>query len=236
MTYRLIRGLPLDHPEETHLAAIREFAQPFGYLEERGGAIVHDVRPTPGHEETQSSLGKAAFDAHSDVAFLPPAARPEFLSLFCIENEGRTATLVWELERLLSALPARIVSLLGEPVFEQIPPLTFQSALGREPLRGHRILNGGAIAYSAQGTRAGTSPESREALQAFEDAIGRTEPDRVTLEPGSLLILDNLHSLHGRERICGARWLQRIYSRRDLSTLAAGATADPAVFRAAALR
>jgi alpha-ketoglutarate-dependent taurine dioxygenase len=58
----------------------------------------------------------------------------------------------------------------------------------------------------------------------------------VALEPGSLLILDNLRSLHGRETICGARWLQRIYSRRDLAPMAAGATADRSVFRAAALR
>lgn len=236
MSYRLIRGLPLDRPEETHLAAIREFAQPFGYLEERAGAIVHDVRPAPGHEETQSSLGKAAFDAHSDVAFLPPPARPEFLSLFCIENEGRTATLVWELDHLLGTLPDSVVRLLAEPIFEQVPPLTFQAALGSEPLRGHRILDGGTVAYSAQGTRAGSSTESGNALKAFEDAIDCVEPERVTLEPGSLLILDNLRSLHGRETICGARWLQRIYSRRDLAPLASGATGDPAIFRAAALR
>jgi L-asparagine oxygenase len=236
MTYRLIRGLSLDHPERTHLDAIREFARPFGYLEERDGAIVHDVRPSAGMEQTQSSLGRAAFDAHSDVAFLPPHARPEFLSLFCIENQGRTATLVWELERILASLPGRIVDLLSQPIFEQIPPLTFQAVLGSQPLTGHRILEDGAVAYSAQGTRAGSSPESRESLKAFEDALDRTAPKRVTLEPGSLLVLDNLRSLHGREAICGARWLQRIYSRRDLSTLAAGATSDPAVFRASALR
>jgi L-asparagine oxygenase len=236
MTYRIIRGLSLARPEEEHLAAIREFAQPFGYLEERAGAIIHDVRPMPGQEQTQSSLGKAAFDAHSDVAFLPPAARPEFLSLFCIENEGRTATLVWDLDRLLAALPERIIGLLSQPIFQQIPPLTFQAALGAGPLPGHRILDGGTVAYSAQGTRAGDTAESREALAAFESAIERTEPERVALEPGSLLILDNLRSLHGREKICGARWLQRIYSRRDLAALAAGATNDPAVFRAAALR
>jgi L-asparagine oxygenase len=236
MTHRLIRGLPVDRPEETHLQAIREFAQPFGYLEERDGAIVHDVRPVPGHEEAQSSLGQAAFDAHSDVAFLPPSARPQFLSLFCIENEGRTATLVWDLDRLLAMLPDRVVQLLSQPIFKQIPPLTFQAALGAQPLPGHRILEGGSVAYSAQGTRAGDGPGSREALQAFEEAIDRAEPERVTLEPGSLLILDNLHSLHGRETICGARWLQRIYSRHDLAPLAAGATAERAVFRAAALR
>ena len=236
MMYRLIRGLSLARPEEAHLAAIREFAQPFGYLEERAGALIHDVRPAPGHEHTQSSLGKAAFDAHSDVAFLPPSARPEFLSLYCIENEGRTATLVWDLERLVAKLSQRIVRLLSEPIFEQIPPMTFQAALGTEPLKGHRILADGTVAYSAQGTRAGGSDESREALEAFEAAIDRTEPERVALEPGSLLILDNLRSLHGRETICGARWLQRIYSRRDLRTLTAGATADPAVFSAAALR
>jgi alpha-ketoglutarate-dependent taurine dioxygenase len=80
------------------------------------------------------------------------------------------------------------------------------------------------------------SPESREAIEAFEAAIGRVEPERVALDPGSLLILDNLHSLHGRETICGARWLQRVYSRRDLASMAAGATDDPSVFRAAALR
>ncbi len=240
-SYRLVRGLPVDRPEEAHLAEVRAIAQPFGYLEERNGAIVHDVRPAPGHEESQSSLGKAAFDPHSDVAFLGPLHRPEFLSLLCIQNEGRTATLVWELDDILSRLSTSIIEALAQPSFTQAPPMTFQAVLGEAPLLGHAVLARGAtgewtVAYSAQGTRANETSASREALDAFETAIGESEPARIALKPGSLLILDNLHSLHGREAICGARWLQRVYSRRDLRTMSQGATPDPAVFSAAGLR
>jgi len=194
------------------LERLAKYGEPFGYPEERDGAIVHDLKPALGLEATQSSLGRAAFLPHTDAAFLPVAQRPRLLALLGINNEARSATLLYPLDDVLARLDAETIDALMRPDFEQIPPLTFQAKLGSAPLPGHRVLARGddgryVVAYSAQGTRGG------EALRRFEDALASVTPGRFVIEPGDLLLIDNLHSLHGREVIVGPRHLQRVYLR-----------------------
>ncbi|MDX2180530.1 MAG: hypothetical protein SFV18_13120 [Bryobacteraceae bacterium] len=194
------------------LDRVAKYGEPFGYPEERDGAIVHDLKPAPGLEATQSSLGRAAFLPHTDAAFLPVAQRPRLLALLGINNDARSATLLYPLDSVLARLDAATISALAQPDFEQIPPLTFQAKLGSAPLPGHRVLTLGddgryIVAYSAQGTRGG------EAIRLFEDALAAVTPERFVIEPGDLLLIDNLHALHGREVIVGPRHLQRVYLR-----------------------
>lgn len=197
------------------LNVLREFGEPFGYPEERDGAIIHDLRPAPGLEETQSSLGRAAFLPHTDAAFLPVEERPQKLALLGLNNEAQSATLLYRLEDVLAKLSPEIVAKLEQPLFEQVPPLTFQVKLGSAPRKGHRILARDRyaefqVAYSAQGTQGGEAPD---ALAAFEKALEDTSPIRFVIQPGDLLIFDNLRLLHGREVIVGPRHLQRVYLR-----------------------
>lgn len=218
--------------ESQLLDAVREFGEPFGYQEERAGALIHDVRPEAGYEETQSSKGRAEFHAHTDCTFLPARYRPEFLSLYCIVNEARAATLLWPVENLITALDEQSRQVLGQSRFVQHAPLTFGL---EKPITAHRVLDSGRIAYSAQGTRA-TDAETEAALSNLENAIQGTPPRRIVLEPGDLLVFSNLTALHGREEIHGERWLRRMYLRRDLSALRRDAATDREnVFRAAAL-
>ena len=207
----LLHGVSPDALLET----LSPFGVPFGYPEERDGAIVHDLRPAPGLEETQSSLGRAAFLPHTDAAFLPEEKRPRRLALLGINNDAQAATLLYRLDDVVSQLPEATLLTLSQPHFEQIPPFTFQAKLGADPLPGHRILSRDSdgrwqVAYSAQGTKGGSAPE---ALKEFEAALAQTPPLRFVLGPGDLLIFDNLRYLHGREEIVGSRHLQRVYLR-----------------------
>lgn len=209
--YILLQGVT---PSEL-LKRVRDYGEPFGYQEEREGLIVHDLTPAIGQEATQSSLGRAEFLPHTDAAFLPVEERPAKLALLGINNEAQSATLIYRLDDVLAKLDPATIAQLEQPIFEQIPPLTFQAKLGSAPRKGHQILtrdeNGAfVVAYSAQGTRGGEAPD---ALEAFEQALEKTQPVRFVIEPGDLLIFDNLHCLHGREVIVGPRHLQRVYLR-----------------------
>ncbi len=209
--YILLQGVT---PSEL-LEKVQPYGQPFGYQEERDGLIVHDLTPAVGQEATQSSLGRAEFLPHTDAAFLPVEERPARLALLGINNDAKSATLIYRLTDVLSHLDAETVEKLQQPLFEQIPPLTFQGKLGSDPRKGHRIVtrdeNGEfVVAYSAQGTRGGEAPE---VLAAFEEALKATTPIRFVIGPEDLLIFDNLHCLHGREVIVGPRHLQRVYLR-----------------------
>jgi len=225
---RLRRGIP----QSQLLDAVREFGEPFGYEEERGGALIHDVRPEAGYEGTQSSKGRAEFHAHTDCTFLPARYRPEFLSLYCISNEAKAATLLWPVETLIAAINEKTLRILGQSRFVQHAPLTFGL---EKPISAHRVLDGNRIAYSAQGTRS-TDDETAAALAVLENTIQQTEPTRIVLEPGDLLVFSNQTALHGREEIRGERWLRRIYLRRDVSALRKdAATNRPNVFQASAV-
>lgn len=224
----LRRGIP--HAQL--LDAVREFGEPFGYEEERGGALIHDVRPEEGYEETQSSKGRAEFHAHTDCTFLPARYRPEFLSLYCISNEAKAATLLWPVEDLIDSLDEKTRRVLQQSRFVQHAPLTFGL---EKPISAHRVLDGQRIAYSAQGTKP-TDDETAAALASLEDAVQRTHPMRIVLEPEDLLVFSNLTALHGREEIRGERWLRRIYLRKDLGALRCdAATSRENVFCAAAV-
>ncbi len=211
----LLRGVAT----ESLLTTLRPFGEPFGYPEERDGAIVHDLRPAAGFEATQSSLGRVAFLPHTDAAFLPAALRPQRLALLGLHNEAGAATLLYPIDEVLANLRAETrlatIDQLAQPLYQQVPPLTFQPKLGTAPIPGHRILERSPagtwwVAYSAQGTKAGGGPD---ALAEFEAALAATDPVRIVLGPGDLLIFDNLRCLHGREAIVGPRHLQRVYLR-----------------------
>ncbi len=209
--YILLQGVT---PSEL-LEKVSQYGEPFGYQEERDGLIVHDLTPAVGQEATQSSYGRAEFLPHTDAAFLPLEERPAKLALLGLNNDAQSATLIYRLTDVLSHLDETTIGKLEQPLFEQIPPLTFQNKLGSEPRKGHRILsrdeNGQfVVAYSAQGTRGGEAPE---VLEAFEAALRKTTPIRFVIQPEELLIFDNLHCLHGREVIVGPRHLQRVYLR-----------------------
>lgn len=224
--------------EAVHLGIARQVAQVFGFLEEEEGAIFHQIAPKVGREESQSNGGVVPFHPHSDDAFLFRQHRPEFLSLFGLLNERAAPTWMFPVEGILAHLAADVVETLERPVFRHAPPQSFHMGLDGTSLHPliERHEGGWEVSYNTVRT-SGVDGEAEGALEAFREALPKAPHGEVVIAPGTLAIFSNLRHLHGRGAISGRRWLQRLYSRRDLSALRAdGGVAEPGlVFEAARL-
>jgi hypothetical protein len=65
----------------------------------------------------------------------------------------------------------------------------------------------------------GVDPQATSSLGVLLDVLRQFRPHCIKLEPGDLLIFDNLRAMHARTAFAGSRWLQRVYLRPDLSAL-----------------
>jgi L-asparagine oxygenase len=252
----VIENLPVDTPpvappvdnfrpagkaaisEAVHLGIVRQLAQVFGFQEEEEGAIFHQIAPKAGREHSQSNGGVVPFHPHSDDAFLFRQHRPEFLSLFGLLNERAAPTWLFPVEGILEHLTPAVVERLERPVFRHAPPQSFH--MGMDGMSLHPVIeqqaSGWEVSYNTVRT-SGVDAAADAALAAFREALQKAPHREVVIAPGTLVIFSNLRHLHGRGAISGRRWLQRLYSRRDLSALRADSgVAEPGlVFQASRL-
>jgi L-asparagine oxygenase len=252
----VLQNLPLDSPvlepprdnfrplgkpavsEAVHLGIVRLLAQVFGFEEEEEGALFHQIAPKLGREDSQSNGGIVPFKPHSDDAFLFREHRPEFLSLFGLLNERSAPTWLFPVEEILAQLDSKIIDRLQRPDFIHAPPTSFLTGGVEIPATTHPVAehsaDGWEVSFNSVRTSAFT-PDAEAALNAFREALQRAPHSEVVIGPGTLVIFSNLRHLHGRGAIRGKRWLQRLYSRRDLSALrAASGVAEPALIFSAA--
>lgn len=208
--------------ESVHLGVVRQFAQVFGFEEEENGALFHQVAPKNGRESTQSNGGVVPFLPHSDAAFLLRCHRPEFLSLFGLLNERAAVTSLVSVDRIIENISPSMIDRLCQPIFRQAPPLSFLQGGGDVAAATHPVLEKSGGRWEVAFNSARTRPEGMEAaaaLDALKTALRMVPATDVTIQPGSLLLFSNLRTLHSRSAIRGRRWLQRLYSRRDLTAL-----------------
>jgi L-asparagine oxygenase len=224
--------------EAVHLGIVRQLAQVFGFQEEEEGAIFHQIAPKAGREHSQSNGGVVPFHPHSDDAFLFRQHRPEFLSLYGLLNERAAPTWLFPVEGILERLTPDVVERLERPVFRHAAPQSFHMGLDGMSLHPvvERQSGGWEVSYNTVRT-SGVDTASDDALTAFREALQKAPHREVVIAPGTLVIFSNLRHLHGRGAISGRRWLQRLYSRRDLSALRADSgVAEPGlVFQASRL-
>ena len=229
--------------EAVHLGIIRHLAQVFGFQEEEEGALFHQIAPKAGRENTQSNGGVVTFHPHSDDAFLFSQHRPEFLSMFGLMNLHSAPTWVFPVEGILEQLAPAVIDVLQEPIFRHAPPESFrigaelvslQPVLARNKNEQHG--HGWEVSFNTARS-SGANEVAKTALTALRKALDVAPHANVMVGPGTLSIFSNLRHLHGRGAISGPRWLQRLYSRRDLSALRAdtGVAAPGLVFPAAKL-
>ena len=207
-----------------HLGLAQMVAQPFGYVHERRGTIVHAIAPVPGHERSGTSKSsETLLNMHSEISW--NAQRPSHLVLSCLraDHAGEALTLLASAREALARLDASHVALLRQPLFRIPAPESF------------RVGHGGAVLYSDPSPLV-SGPEdlpelrmnrfivgvSPEAIAAHAELAAALEhPDvveAVRLRPGQMLVIDNRKYVHGRTRFTPRldgtdRWLFRSYLR-----------------------
>jgi len=241
------RGRPPRNPAfEEELALLLYGAllgDPFGWRTQQDGRLVHEVFPIKGDEESQLGTGSlTALTWHTEDAFHPFGA--DYLLLMGLRNPDRVPTTVGHLD--VGALDGDIVDTLFSERFIIAPDNSHLAANNSAGAADEvafaeieRMLTAPEPMAVLRGAR--TSPylridpyfmstlegdvEAERALAAAVDVIDRSMAD-VVIEPGDILILDNLRVVHGRRpfrpRYDGAdRWLKRINVTRDLRRSAA---------------
>ncbi|MFH9349080.1 TauD/TfdA family dioxygenase [Kitasatospora sp. NPDC017646] len=199
--------------------------EPFAWGDQQNGRIVHDVCPAPGKERSETSGSSTApLSLHTEDAF--HQCRCDYVALYCLRNPDRIGTTVVRAERL--DLPERLSAILSEKRFHHRPD---QSHIGPQ---GHSsgAVDVDAILFGPRESRylridfddtCAADENDREAREAIAELYTYVvdAQERVALEPGDAIFLDNYRVVHGREpfrpRYDGTdRWLKRVNLIRDL--------------------
>jgi L-asparagine oxygenase len=217
--------------------------EPVAYRAEKNGALVQDVFPTRAEQSSPSNESSAvALGFHTELTFSRSAperpyhlASPDFVLLLCLRcpQERRAATQFIEARDLCRQLDADAIAELRRETFQLQAPYSFTRDDGDDrPWSVPVPLVRGSTAApvfafdTACGVRALT-PEAELALDALRAACNDTAlHGRVELQPGDLLVINNLRCAHARSPFQAAfdgrdRWLQRAYVRRSIWELPA---------------
>ncbi|WP_018469648.1 TauD/TfdA family dioxygenase [Streptomyces sp. LaPpAH-202] len=200
------------------------------FRQEKSGALVQNVVPVRGLEESQSNAGSVPLEYHVENAFHP--CRPDFVGLTCLraDHESNAGTLVASVRLALARLDVADREVLHQPRFTTSPPPSFDAG-ATTPV--HPVLDGRAddpnVRVDFHVTEA-CDEEAREALERLRGAMAASALP-VRLATGEMALLDNRVVLHGRSPFTprydgGDRWLQRIFvhldNRRNRAYRAAG--------------
>jgi L-asparagine oxygenase len=193
---------------------------PASFRPEKSGALVQDVVPVPGKEEFQGNAGSVLLSFHTENAFHPH--RPDFVMLSCLraDHEGVAGLRTACIRQVFDLLSAPTRDALFSAEFVTAPPPSFGAADG-DPAP-HAALAGAADDPDLQIDFSATKPLTTRAGEAMDELQKLFADNAHThyLAPGSLAIVDNRVTVHGRTafepRYDGRdRWLQRTFSLAD---------------------
>ncbi|KAF6230758.1 hypothetical protein HO133_000017 [Letharia lupina] len=216
----LITGLPLDpdlpltpangerSTEKSSLVSegcltgiAKLLGEPFSYASEKNGDPIHNVCPVRHRETVQSNeSSKVTLGLHVENAYFDK--RPDYLALFCLrqdhENNARTSFV--DARSALSKMDSMDRAELQKPVFIVPSPQSHHEATGGEkwstPRPLFENLDDPKLMCHFPGMKA-TTPKSQEALDKFEETA-QDIATHITLQPGSILLLNNQKVAHGR--------------------------------------
>jgi hypothetical protein len=196
----------------------------FGYLQEKGGSLVHEVAPESGKEETQSNYGRTLFSYHVDNTCFSDQFQPEYLFLIGLLNQGDVVTRLLRLEDdVLPNVPVSLLDTLRKPIFRFGIPQSFEVGgfMLASPPRAVIYEDAFGMQHIAWPSRAyrQDSQEAQTAMSDFRAFLDTLVPQRIVVKPGVVLAFRNSRVLHGREPIptIAMRWLQRVYASHSLA-------------------
>ncbi|MCA1217776.1 TauD/TfdA family dioxygenase [Streptomyces sp. 8L] len=223
-------------------AAIREelvllligsvLGEPFGWVNQQNGRLVHDVCPAKGQEHSLTSASsQQQLTLHTEDVF--HACRGDYVALMCLRNPDAVGTTVASVESV--AFDERERQVLHQDRFRFFPDDSHNvvpqhsaenpSALEERPHEVASVLFGPQEApyLRIDADFASHVPGDAEAERAMTRAAERLADaaERVILSPGEAVFIDNYRVIHGREtftpRYDGTdRWLKRTSLVRDL--------------------
>jgi hypothetical protein len=199
--------------------------EPFSYTQEKNGALIHNVRPSKTNESNISSDSSAIIlDLHNENIYHP--VQPDYLLLSGLRKDpnGLAKTLVVGVDEILHKLSASDIETLSQFQYRTSVDYNFgnkNADRGNGPLI--KVLFGNPlspmIAYDDEYV-AGINDRAQSALDRLRKILHDSMAE-IELQPGNILLLDNLKTVHGRTafkaRYDGTdRWLQRLLVTRDL--------------------
>lgn len=200
--------------------------KPLSYLQEKEGALVHEVAPISGQERQLSNCGKVALGFHTDHAILHRRYRPEYLMLIGLVNPGDVPTLIACIDDALERLEAHHEKVLRQHRFRVELPDSVSVWNGKKLLSEWKPMlttgNDGVVEFS--GNLHSVRPmdeEAASALSALVEILAQVAQE-IVLKPGMLVLFDNHRCLHARRSVNRERWLQRLFCRRSLTDLRQG--------------
>lgn len=243
----IVRGLPVDpvlpptptraggevekqtRVSELCLCAVATaLGHPVGYRDERAGAVLHDVYPTPANAaQLSSDSSKSTLGLHTEMAF--HSLLPDYVVLMGLRQdpEREAVTTFAGVRRILPRISARAKEVLHTtPVAMEIEYSYAPQARDRAaPLRSVLYGDPADPFFRFDGDLlTAPTPLAQGALDEVA-AAAEVVHGSVRLEPGVLVALDNRRAVHGRSSFAarydgGDRWLQRTVVRKELPSSA----------------
>ncbi|NHB57924.1 TauD/TfdA family dioxygenase [Acinetobacter shaoyimingii] len=184
---------------------------PFSYLEEKNGALVHEITPSENKlAKSVSSEGTVEFDFHTDGAYLSRSIRPHSLSLLCLMDQKQTGTNLISLNDLIAELSNQHKEILFQSRFVHIAPETFKVKHRYMTNSVLDLVDGHYEIKAALHSITALDEEAENALTELKKLSKKIHSTK-NWKSGDLLIFNNLRCMHGRGEIVGKRWLQRCY-------------------------
>lgn len=207
------------------LMVSKMLGEPFSYVQERNGTIIHNMRPRRDSEQQiTSDSSRILLDLHNENIYHPVS--PDYLLLGGLRRDpsGQARTLVAGVDEVIHLLsPAERLELRQ---FKYRTSVDFNFG-NRNADRGTgprvRVLYGNEtcpmIAFDDEYI-VGTDESSQRALDKIRQIL-HDHMSSIDIGPGEILLLDNLRTVHGRTpfqaRYDGSdRWLQRVMVTRDI--------------------